>query len=243
MNLFVMIFAATLAVVLVAYLLVKYLPLKLRWLVSLLLLVLAAFLGYKIYVGIMAPIKFNKEKKVRFAKVIKNLKIIRDAEVAHFQVTGRYTRNKEGLIQFIDTAKFALTRTYTEVKTVDTGGGITKDIEVRIIDTTGYEPVIKKFKNRDYKNMFKVPGVVGKEFSLDTGMTEKVVGLKVPTFEAKTDKESVLIGMNKDLIRVEKEDIRTDHVKGEFISVGSLEEVTTGGNWPPSYDKDDKKDK
>ncbi len=243
MNLFVMIFAAVAATVLVAYLIVKFLPLKLRWIVSILLLALSVFLGYKIYMGVMAPIKFNKEKTVRFAKVIENLKIIRDAEVAHFQVTGNYTKDKNGLIQFIDTAKFAITRTYTEVKTVDTGGGITKEVEVKVTDTTGYEPVLKKFAKRDYKNMFKVPGVAGKEFDLAIGVAEKVQGLKVPTFEAKTDKEAVLKGLNKSLIRVEKEDIRTDQVKGEYISVGSLDEVTTGGNWPPSYDKGDNKKK
>ena len=33
------------------------------------------------------------------------------------------------------------------------------------------------------------------------------------------------------------EAIATDQIKGEYVSVGSLEEVTTGGNWPPSYDK------
>jgi len=33
------------------------------------------------------------------------------------------------------------------------------------------------------------------------------------------------------------EAIESDQIKGEHVSVGSLNEVTTGGNWPPSYDK------
>ena len=62
MNLLLMILGAVLASVLVAFIIVKYLPLKLRWIPSILLLVLAIFLGSKIYNGIMEPIKFSKEK-------------------------------------------------------------------------------------------------------------------------------------------------------------------------------------
>ena len=39
------------------------------------------------------------------------------------------------------------------------------------------------------------------------------------------------------LLKQELEAIETDQIKGEYVSVGSLEEVTTGGNWPPSYDR------
>ncbi|MCG8753203.1 hypothetical protein G1K86_13465 [Tenacibaculum finnmarkense] len=43
--------------------------------------------------------------------------------------------------------------------------------------------------------------------------------------------------MKKHLIKQELEAKETDQIKGEFVSVGSLDDVTTGGNWPPSYDK------
>ncbi len=234
-----MILAAVLVAVLLAVVVVKYLPLKLRWIASLLLLVLSIFLGYKIYNGIMEPINFNKNKVVRYAKVVKNLKIIRDAQVKHYEVTGNYTKDKAGLIRFIDSAQLALTETKTVVEKEDRGGGIVIDVEKRVTDTIGYEPVIKYFKNRDYKNMFKVPGVPGKEFDLEIGTVEKVQGLLVPTFEAKTEKKGILKGMNVSLVKQELEAIETDQIKGEYVSVGSLDEVTTGGNWPPSYDKKD----
>lgn len=239
MGLLVMILAAVLVAVLLAVVVVKYLPLKLRWIASLLLLVLSIFLGYKIYNGIMEPINFNKNKVVRYAKVVKNLKIIRDAQVKHYEVTGNYTKDKAGLIRFIDSAQLALTETKTVVEKEDRGGGIVIDVEKRVTDTIGYEPVIKYFKNRDYKNMFKVPGVPGKEFDLEIGTVEKVQGLLVPTFEAKTEKKGILKGMNVSLVKQELEAIETDQIKGEYVSVGSLDEVTTGGNWPPSYDKKD----
>lgn len=237
MGLLGMILAAVVVAILLAIIIVKYLPLKLKWIASILLLGLTVFLVYKIYYGIMQPIIFNKNKVVKYSKVIKNLKIIRDAEVKHFEVTGKYTDNKSGLIQFIDTAQLALTETKTIVEKENRGGGIVIDVERRITDTIGYEPVAKYFKDKDYKNMFKVPGVAGKEFDIEVGTVEKVQGLVVPTFFVKTEKAGILKGMDESLIKQELEAIATDQIKGEFVSVGSLEEVSTGGNWPPSYDK------
>lgn len=232
-----MILAAVLAAVLLAIVVVKYLPLKLRWIASLLLLVLTIFLGYKIYYGIMEPINFNKNKVKKYAKVVENLKIIRDAEVKYYEVNGIYTKDKAGLIKFIDSAQMALTQTKTIVEIVNTGGGVTKEVEKRVTDTIGYEPVLKYFKGRDYKSMFKVPGLKGKEFDVEIGTVEKVPGLVVPTFLVKTSKKDILAGMDESLLKQELEAIATDQIKGEFVSVGSLDEVTTGGNWPPSYDK------
>ena len=239
MSLLLQILIAVAVAVLLAYLVVKYLPLKLRWIASLLLLVVSVFFGVKIYNGIMEPIKFHKDKIEKFANVVESLKIIRDAEVKFFEVNGKYTKDKAGLIKFIDTAKLAITETKTEVVKENTGGGVIIDKEVRVTDTIGYEPVLKYFKNRDYKNMFKVPGVPGTEFELEIGSVEKIPGLSVSTFVAKTPKRGVLAGMNESLIKQELEAIEADQIKGEFVSVGSLEEVTTGGNWPPSYDKKD----
>jgi hypothetical protein len=239
MGLIGMILAAILVAVLLAIVVVKYLPLKLRWIASLLLLALTVFLVFKIYNGIMEPINFNKTKVIKYAKVVESLKIIRDAEVKYFEVTGKYTKDKAGLIKFIDSAQIALTETTTVVEKENRGGGIIIDVEKRRTDTIGYEPVLKYFKNRNYKEMFKVPGVEGKEFEIEIGTVEKVQGLVVPTFFVKTEKKDVLKGLNESLVKQELEANATDQIRGEYVSVGSLEEVSTGGNWPPSYDKRD----
>ncbi|MDG1398032.1 MAG: hypothetical protein P8P88_06560 [Polaribacter sp.] len=242
MSLILMILGAVLVAFLIAYVIVKYLPLKLRWIPSVLLLVLAIFLGVKIFNGIMQPILFAEEKVERYKPVIKSLKIIRDAEIKYYDVTGKYTTDKAGLIQFIDTAQLALTETKTVVETVNKGSKwapIMVEIEVRKTDTIGYEPVLKYFKDRDYKTMFKVPGVEGTEFEIEIAEVEKVQGLVVPTFRARTPKEGILKGMNTSLVKQELEAVESIQIKGEYVSVGSLEEVTSGGNWPPSYDRKD----
>tara|TARA_R110002126_G_scaffold291495_1_gene453188 strand:- start:16827 stop:17552 length:726 start_codon:yes stop_codon:yes gene_type:complete len=237
-----MIVGAVLLAVLIAYVIVKYLPLKLRWIPSVLLLLVAILLGVKIFNGIMQPILFAEEKVKRYKPVVKSLKIVRDAEIKYYEVTGKYTKDKAGLIQFIDTAQLALTETKTIVQTVNKGSKwapIMVEEEVRVTDTIGFEPVLKYFKDREYKTMFKVPGVEGAEFELETAEVEKVQGLIVPTFRARTSKEGVLKGLNKSLVKQELEAMESIQIKGEYVSVGSLEEVSTGGNWPPSYDRKD----
>ncbi len=237
MGLLGIILAAVLVAVLLAIAVVKYLPLKLRWIASSLLLISTIFLVFKIYNGIMEPINFNKKKIIKYSKVVERLKIIRDAEVKHFEVTGKYTNDKAGLIQFIDSAQLALTETKDTIIKVNKGGGIIDDVTKKRKDTIGYEPVLKYFEGRDFKNMFIVPGIEGKEFDIEIGTVEKVQGLLVPTFYAKTEKRDLLKGMNESLIKQELEANATDQIKGEYVSVGSLDEVSTGGNWPPSYDK------
>ena len=170
------------------------------------------------------------------------MKILRDAEIAHKKVTGKYTANGEDLIKFIDTAKFALTQTRNVPKTIDVGGGITKEIEERVVDTIGYEDVKTQFLGLDYKNMLNIPGT-DQKFKIEIGEIEKIAGLKAPVFEIKVDKALILKGMDFNLINQEREAIGGEEVRGEFIRVGSLGEVSEDGNWPPFYDKADNQNK
>ena len=228
------IIVSILAVAGLAYLIVNKLPAKLKPILSVVLWVVIVFFAYKIYNSIMEPIKFNKIKRERYTKVIDNLKIIRDAEIAYAQVNRRFTANYGDLVSFIDTAQFAVTEVKNIVVT-EQRGRITIDVEKRVVDTVGFEPVINSFQGRDYKNMMNVPGTDAK-FELKTGSVEKVQGVMASVFEAKVDKAVVLQGMNKDLIRQEKEALGGINVPGEYIAVGSLEDVNSNGNWPPYYD-------
>ena len=116
-----------------------------------------------------------------------------------------------------------------------------KEIEIRVIDTIGYEDVKDQFAGLDYKNMLKIPGTTEK-FKIEIGEIEKIQGLVAPVFEIKVDKALILAGMDLNLIKQEKEAIGGEEVRGEYLSVGSLGEVSEDGNWPPFYDKGDKKD-
>lgn len=236
MQTILIIIAGVVITALLAYAVVNFIPRKLHWIISILLLAAAAFLVYKINFEIVKPIKFDKEKKVKYAKVINNMKMIRDAEVAHKKVIGKYTANGENLIKFIDTAKFALTQTRNVPKTIYVGGGLTKEIEERVVDTIGYQDVRASFAGKDYKNMLAIPGTTQK-FKIEVGEIEKLPGVKTDVFQVQVDKELVLKGMDYNLIKQEKEAIGGDEIKGAFIKVGSLDEVSEDGNWPPFYEK------
>lgn len=81
-----------------------------RFVIQILLWLVIIFLAYLTFNAVYEPIQFNKVKEKRYAKVIKNLKDIRAAEMAHKEVTGRFTGDFDSLIRFIDTAEFAITQ-------------------------------------------------------------------------------------------------------------------------------------
>jgi hypothetical protein len=231
---------ALIAVAVVAYLVVNFIPKKMHWLVSLILLAMIVFLGMKIVGSIMKPIKFAKVKRAKYTKVIDNLKMIRDAEVAYNKNNGAYTADKNVLISFIDTGRFPIVDVSTKIIKVRQSGGIYINKEVRVEKITGYTDVRAKFAGRNYKDMFKVPGT-DIMFDIKTDTIEKVEGIKSSVFMAQVDKADVLKGMDAYLIAEEKEAIGGTQVKGKFITVGSLEDVKVTGNWPPIYDS--KKDR
>ena len=208
--------------------------------IQLVLWIVIIFLGYLVFNSIYEPIKFNEVKEARYAKVIENLKDIRDAELAHRTVTGKFEGDWDNLVRFIDTAQFTLTqRRDTTVMDEEYRKtyGVDRRIEIVVIDTLGYKSVKDSlFKGSDrYKNMMNIPiEGVDEQFQLDAGTIDKS-GTPIPVFEAKVAKEVILFDQDKDLVNQEEEVVSVDNVNGPFISVGSMEEVNTSGNWPLKY--------
>ena len=235
-------FVGIIACFFLAKIILKFIPKKVQPLITIILYGAAIYLAYISYQSVMEPIHFNKEKVARYSKVINNLKMIRDAQAAHRTVTGTYAAKGEDLIKFIDTAKFAVTKDRNEVKIVNKGGGITEEVEYMVTDTIGYTDVRAEFAGKDYKNMMHVPGTDA-TFEMAIGTVTKSHGDQRKVYEAKVKKSIVLHGLNPDLIRFEEATEDNDQVKGAYIRVGSLVDVSDSGNWPPSYDFGDVKKK
>jgi len=198
-------------------------------------------LVYLIYDSINAPIRFGKVKKERYTEVIDRLKDIRDAQIAHRTVTGKFAKDFNGLVQFVDTAKFTLTETRdSSYMEYDENFRIDMLREVKVIDTLGFVPVKDSlFKNSDrYKQLELLPEGAGKEGSKFTMKSDQIDknGFKIAVFEARMPKEFVLHDQPKYLLQQEKEHISVEEVNGPDIIVGSLGEVSTNGNWPTVYD-------
>lgn len=204
---------------------------------------LSIFFASQIYSSINGPIKFNKVKNERYTQVINRLKDIRNAQIAHKDVTGFYANNFDSLVSFVDNGIFTLIEKrdssyleYNRLYRID----MLKEVE--IVDTLGFISVKDSLfgQNESYKMMAKVP-IQGtdSEFSIKADIIDKN-GYQVPVFEVKVAKDIVLFDQNKDLLDQENKVISVDGVNGREIILGSMSEVSTSGNWPTFFDAKNK---
>ena len=211
--------------------------------IQIVLWIVIIFLGYKLYNSVLGPVQFNKEKEVRYRAVIKTLKDVRVAQLAHQEIAGGFTGNFDSLVQFIDTAQFAIIQrrdtSYADVEK-NRAYGIDEGyfIEETLLDTLGFVPVKDSlFGNSDrYKTMMNVP-VEGSDaqFEMEAGTLEKN-GTIYSVFECKVAKDVILYDKDKDLVAQEKQVNSVDGVNGEYIKIGSMDEINTSGSWPKLYD-------
>ena len=212
-----------------------------RFVIQILLWLVIIFLAYLTFNAVYEPVQFNKIKEKRYAKVIENLKDIRAAQLAHKEVIGKFQGDWDNLVKFIDTAEFAITQrrdtTFLDEEYKKTYG-VDQYIESVVIDTLGFVPVkdsLFKGKEERYRTMMNVPieGVDAK-FDLEAGTIRKGE-TNIPVFEAKIAKAKVLHDQDRVLVLQENEIQSVDDVNGRYISVGSMTEVNTSGNWPKIY--------
>ena len=197
-------------------------------------------LGYAIYQSVNGPIEFKKVKQERFAKVVSKLKDIKNSQETYKTVTKKYANDFKNLIDFVERGKYTITQQrdssfmqFDETYQID----VLK--EVKIIDTLGFVSVKDSLFKKDdrYKTMMNVPGAAnGEKFTMKASVIEKS-GYKAPVFEAKVEKSVVLYDQPKTLLERENAHASVEEVNGSTIKVGSLDEVSTSGNWPPIYDK------
>lgn len=240
LNLILIVLVICLVTLGLVFLIDKFLPQKLKPILIIVFGLLSIFLGYKIYQSINAPIEFNKVRKERFSKVIAKLKDIRDSQEAYKTVNGRFAKDFASLVKFVDTGSYTITQQrdssfmrYDKVYQIE----LQKDTV--IIDTLGFVKVKDSiFKNDDrYKSMMEVPYAQGGEkFEMKSDIIDKQ-GYKAPVFEAKVKKNVVLYDQPKDLLARENAHQSVEEVNGTEITVGSLTDVSSNGNWPPIYDR------
>jgi hypothetical protein len=196
--------------------------------------------GYLIYSSVNAPIEFANVKQERFQKVINSLKDIRNSQEAYKSAKGEYAKDFNSLISFVENGKYTITQQRdTSFLEFNKQFGIDMLIEKKIIDTLAFVSVKDSLFKKDtrYKTMMNVPTALnGEKFTMDATKIDKS-GFSAAVFEAKVAKEVVLSDQPKDLVAREKTYVNVEEVNGPDIRVGSLEEVSTNGNWPPIYDK------
>lgn len=238
---------AILLTILLVKLVDKFVPAKVKPLLVGILWILIAYLGYQTFHSVYAPIQFNKVKVKRYHQVIDGLKDIREAQLAHRQVTGKFANNFDNLVKFIDTAQFTLTQrrdsSVVDEELTRRYGGVETTKDIVIIDTLGFVSIKDSlFKGSDrYKTMMNLPvGKEGAKYELKAGLLEQSK-MFIPVFEAFAKKDVILYDQDKNLVAQENQVISSVvGVQGDAVRVGSMEDVDTGGNWAKFYDTDKK---
>lgn len=219
---------------------INKIPRKLHIVIILVLLALIGFFAFKLYQSIAEPVKFEAVKEERYQKVVGQLIKIRDAQAAHKSITGKYTNDIDALARFIDTAQFALVQkrdtTIVDVEKNKLFGLTGFYKEITLTDTLGFKSVKDSlFRDIDVKNLLKYP-IEGAPGSIKLATDTFIDGDNIlSVFEASASKKDILFDQPERLLEAELEVKAVEAIDGPTIKVGSLEEVTTSGNWPRQY--------
>ena len=177
---------------------------------------LAVFLVY----SIKSSIDEAKRIETAEARIIEQLKMIREAEIAYMTVNGQYTSDWDKLLAFIDTGSFYLTEKTETVEILAYGA---EEVTVNI-DTLGTVPVMdslfsgNKWPRFDLNTLPFVPGTTVK-FDVWADKILKA-GLMVNAIEVKNPRP---VDPNRD------ED--SEYNTRKPLRFGSRTSVTTAGNW------------
>ncbi len=210
------------------------------------LLIISVIGFYLIYKSIQGPIEFGKESKVRFAQVIAKLKDIRKCEEAYEAIHKTYTNRFDELEKFVETGQFYIT-TQRDTSWTEFDKNLRIDVPKQgvVTDTIGKVSVKDSlFKNSDrYKEMSSIT-IADRTIpiKIETGVITRENEVKFPVFEVKVSKKEILNGLDEDEINKEVQKTGVNDIKGAYVSVGSMTEVSSSGNWPSYYnDKSENK--
>ena len=210
-------------------------------------LLIASLIGlYLIYKSIQTPIEFARESKARYAKVIAVLKDIRKSEEAYEAVNKTYTNSFDELEKFIENGQFYIT-TQRDTSWTEFDKHFKIDVLKQNVVTDTIGKVLVKdslFKGSDrYKQMASVTiGDRTLPIKIETGVITRENEVKFPVFEVKISKKDILEGLDEEEIEKELQKVGVNDIKGPYVSVGSMTEVSSSGNWPSYYnDKSENK--
>ena len=183
-------------------------------------------LSILVIMGIMKPVSFEKEQKVREKRTVERLIDIRTLQVAYKAENGKFTSSFDTLIDFYKNGQMRILR---QIGSMDDSlavaeGRVRRDtirVNVRetVINRAGFVidslPFIPTMRDR---------------FLMQSAI-KKVSGVDVPLFEASVPFDVLLRGMDKQLI-VNLKDARVKSNRYPGLKVGSIEQPNNNaGNW------------
>jgi hypothetical protein len=183
------------------------------------------FLGYKVVMSIMEPVRFENEKERRERVVIELLKEIRDVQIAYKAINNKYTGSFDTLVDFVSNGMIPVVNIIPD----PTDTTFTRTINDTIAFINVADSLFKNRTNFDPNSIRYIPFSNGVEFGLDADVIERSK-VKINVFEVRALYSHLLIGMDEQLIiNLLKKLEELERFKG--IKVGSLIEASTDGNW------------
>ncbi len=193
-------------------------------------------LAYAIWESIQAPIRFQKEKDLRYEATIQRLKDIRTAQIAYKSEYGKFTASFDTLINFVKTDSMKLVKAEGSLSDELLAQGWTEAIAVQegLIKRDTIRIAIKDtlFKRADFNPdlLWKVPYTENDSFQMNTGNLS-VSKLNVNVFEAKVHNNILLHGLEQQEI-INLNDRMKNQNNFPGVKVGDIEEPNNNaGNW------------
>ena len=189
--------------------------------ISIVLLLIALFLGGYLVNSIKSSID-EKERISRVEKKVQNkLMLIRKAEIGYQAVNGNYTDNWDTLANFVDNGQFYITeKTETIIQLSYGADSVYVEIDTlgtkRVIDSLFSAPM---FASYDFSQLKYIPETENAEFEIFAAEIEKS-GVHVDVIEVR-DTQPADPKRNED----------NDGRNRKPLRFGSRTDVTTNGNW------------
>lgn len=193
--------------------------------IKIILSLVILFLGYKVVMSIMEPVRFENEKERRERVVIDLLKEIRDCQIAYKAIHNKYTASFDTLVDFVQNGEIPVVNIIPD----PTDTTFTKTINDTIAYVNVADSIFKHRANFTANSIRFVPFSDGAEFGMGADVIQRS-GVKINVFEVSALYTDLLLGMDNQLILnlIKK---RKELERFEGLKVGSMTEASTDGNW------------
>lgn len=210
-----------------------------RIIIQIALVAFIIVLAYMVWDTIETPIKFDKEKNVRYEEVVTRLKDIREAQLAFKNVNERFCGDWDSLIAFIK---------YDSIPQVRKIGMLTDEMIAK--GMSEQDAMKKGLIIRDTIRVSVLDEIFGKDYPIDElkiipnsgdqifwlGQTSIITGsgVIVPVFEARAHNNQILAELENEykqqIINLNEQRRKNERYPG--LKVGSISEPNNNaGNW------------
>lgn len=185
-------------------------------------------LAYLIVKSIQQPVQFNKERSAREAEAITILKDIRTLQVAYKNVYNHYAPSMDSLIDFYRNGEMTIVK---QIGSMDDSLAVAqKRVRREVMKMPVKDTIFKDRASFNPESLRTIPYSGGDPVIMKSDI-KVVSGVNVPLFEADIPFNSLLKGMDHQLL-VNLNYERTDQGRYPGLQVGSIDNPNNNaGNW------------